>query len=258
MSMHARIATAAEDGLLAAICNTPEVLAWTAHDGAPPFDPTRYTASPKSFAVIVEDDAEPLGCFLAPALEQGAYGVHTNLLPACRGARALEAAAVAVELAFVSTDAEQLWSMVPANNRRAAWFAHAMGMRDHSRRDGVWPSGGQRHAMAFVRMDIDDWIVRGSLAEMGREFHRALVEQGGHVDHGDDPVHDAYVGAAWAMTAAGNLAKGLRIYNRWARASLYRPYQVLGEEPLRIDIGSCVLRAVGRDFAIEHEETEHA
>lgn len=255
--MRARLATVADNALLTSIVMHPAVRQWNELDGPRvDFDPAKYSAARNSFAVVIEDKLGAVGCFLAFAIERCAYAIHTNLLPNCRGARAMDAAAAALEFAFVATDAEQLWTMVPECNPKAMWFAHAMGFRDAYKRSGVWQQDGELHAMTYMRMDIDDWVLRMSMVEMGQRFHEMLVAKGGQVDHAHDPMHDAYVGAAMAMTAAGRINKGLWLYGRWARVAGYEPYAVLSENPLRIDIGSCVLRVQNDDFIIE--EPAHA
>ena len=254
--MTARIATAADNELLTSIVMHPELRPWTAFDGAPDFDPDRYTkGETKSFAVVVAG-----GCILAPALEQYAYGVHTNLLPDCRGSKAIRAARGALEFAFLSTDAEQLWTMAPDNNPQARWFAAAMGFRAQFRREAVWLSGGQMHGMEYMRLDVDDWIQGGALRTMGEAFHQARIEQGAPPNHKPDAVHDDYVGAAWGMLAMGQYDKAQRIYNRWARGCGYHPFTLLSIDPLLVDIVDCIL-GINDDgsLAVEkHTEVDHA
>lgn len=255
--MRARLATVADNDLLKTIVMHPHVRQWNELDGERvDFDPAKYTAARNSFAVVIEDALGAVGCFLAFAVERCAYAIHTNLLPSCRGARAMEAAAAALEFAFVATDTEQLWTMVPECNPKAMWFAHAMGFRDAYKRTGVWMEQGDLHTITYMRMDIDDWVLRLTMVDMGLRFHEMLVEKGGKVEHAHDPVHDAYVGAVMAMTAANRINKGLWLYGRWARVAGYQPFAVLSEQPLRIDIGSCVLRIENEDFTIE--EPAHA
>lgn len=252
MAIDPRFATPADDALLTSILMHPEVRRWVAHDDAPPFDPTKYTAHPKSFAVLVDG-----GAWLAPALEDRSYGVHTALSPRLRGARALAAAAAALELAFVHTDAEQLWTMVPENNPQAMWFALRAGFRAHSRRDAVWLSGGRRWAMSYLRMDVDGWI-QGSAAMrgVGQAFHAMLESHGHAADHADDPTHDRYVGYATTLALAGQVDKAHRIYNRYARACGYEPFEILSRDPLNINIHSHVLQL--RAGAVSILENEHA
>lgn len=235
--MTPRFAAPADDALLTSILMHPEVRRWVAHDGAPPFDPTKYTAHQKSFAVLVDG-----GAWLAPALEDRAYGVHTALSPRLRGARALAAAAAALEFAFVHSDAEQLWTMVPENNPQAMWFALRAGFRVHSRREAVWLSGGRLWPMHYLRLDVDGWVVgSASMRQVGQAFH-AMLESHGHADpHAEDATHDRYVGYACTLALAGQVDKAHRIYNRYARACGYEPFEIVSRDPLRIDIHSHLL-----------------
>lgn len=243
----AHLATPSDNELLESIMMHPEVRKWNACNGTPPFNPARYTAHPKSFAVLVDG-----GCFLAAALEKEAYAVHTNLLPTCRGRKAVEVGAEALNFAFLETDATQLVSMVPDNNPQARWFALRMGFRETFRREGVWRVDGRAYGMQFFRMDIDDWVLLGGLAHVGQAFHAELHAQAPWLDeHPEDPVHDAYVGACSAMISLGKIDKSLTLYNRWARAAGYAPFTVISRDPLRLDIASCVLRIDDNNFIVE-------
>lgn len=230
--MTARFATPADDDLLTSIVMHPDV---HVTNGGGVFDPARYTAHPTSFAVIVDG-----GCFLADALEQGAFGIHTNFLPSARGAHAIEQSADALRLAFTATPAEVLYTKV-AGQRATALFAHIMGFHD------TFKQGD----MQFMRMDLDDWILRDPLVEtQGEAFHTLL---GDLATHGADPVHDRFVGAAWLMLSGLQYEKAERVYGRWARHAGYEPFRFISAEPPRIDIGTAVLtlRPELGDFTIE-------
>jgi hypothetical protein len=254
-----RFATPADDALLASICEHDQVRPACVQDGATPaFEPARYTAHAKSRAVLAFDDAgQALGAWLMCALEQDAYGIHTNLLPSCRGRRAIETATAALQFCFIHTDAMQLWTCVPGCNRPAAWFAHHMGFRDEFTRAHVWLKDGQRWDMTYMRMDVDHWI-QGSQAmqEVGERFHELRAAHGTPPNHGHDPIHDRYAGAAWMFIEAGQFDKAHHVYNRWARACGYQPLQYLSFEPLRIDIGDAVIH-IDAD-AVSFEEKTHA
>lgn len=234
--MQARRATGADHELLASIVLHPEV---HATNGRGAFDPEKYTSEPFSFAVIVEG-----GCFLADAIEHAAYAIHTNMLPTARGAQALRAARNALAFAFTSTDAEVLYTRVAADHRAALWFAHGMGFRD------VYRAGGSQ----FMRLDIDDWIV-GDIGcrEAGADFHRAIGEHD-LLTHEDDPVHDAFVGAARGMLEALQYPKAERIYGRWARQAGYEPMEFISADPVLLDIGNAVLRIDGQKFTVIEEK----
>lgn len=230
--MTARFATPADDDLLTSIVMHPDV---HVTNGNGPFDPKAYTAHPTNFAVIVEG-----GCFLADALERGAFGIHTNFLPEARGANALHECAEALRLAFTATPAEMLYTKV-MGSRGVSLFAQAMGFR---------PTFKQGDTQ-FMRMDLDDWILRDPLVQsQGEHFHALLGE---HATHDADSVHDRFVGATWLMLAGLQYEKAERVYGRWARHASYEPFRFISAEPPRIDIGTAVLtlRPEQGDFIIE-------
>ena len=256
--MKARLATVDDHDLLKQIVMHPDVRQCNELEGEPrEFQPEKYTgADGNSFSVVIEDKLGPVGCFTAFAIEQASYLIHTSLSNTCRGVSACAASHAALDFAFTRTDAEHLWTMVPLCKPHVLRFSRHMGFRDTFLRPDAWQEHGVKCDVQHMRMDIDDWTQRAFLAPLGERFHGVLVEKGGHVNHISDPMHDAYVGAAWAMTMGGQLHKGMRIYGRWARACGYQPYRILSVDPLRINIGNAVLRAENNDFIVE--EPEHA
>lgn len=234
--MHARRATAADHDLLSSIVLHPDV---HATNGRGPFDPTRYTSEPYSFAVIVDG-----GCVLAAALEQAAYAVHINMLPGARGADAVRAARAVLHFIFTQTDAESLYTKVVGDNKAAVWFAHVMGFRD------TYRAG----ATQFMRLDIDDWIAGDSQCQRdGAAFHAEIGEHG-LLSHPEDPVHDRFVGATRAMLGALLYPKAERIYGRWARQAGYEPIQFISADPVLLDIGNAVLQLDGQTFTVIEEK----
>jgi hypothetical protein len=240
-----RLATIADKERVETICNDPVIRLWTAFEGAPACDATRYLTAP-SFAVIGES-----GCFLAHHLDTTRYVIHTNLLPECRGAKAVEASKEALALAFLKTDATELMTMVPATIPHARLLARQMGFRVLFNRQAVWPALGELHAMGFYSLSLDDWILSDHCAAAGSAFHERLHGELGLKAHRHDQAHDAYVGAAVEMIKAGNVSKAIATYNRWARFALYQPVEIVSTEPLRIDIKQCVLRIEGDQFFME-------
>lgn len=238
-----KLATYADKPRLEEIINDPLLKTWTACDlvGDQHRSADSYLAIP-SFAVIGTE-----GCFMAHNIGKGRYVVHTNLLPQWRGTAALRAAREALRVAFLQTDATELVSMVPDNIPQALWFAKAMGMKVAFTRPSCWPAMGKWWPATFVEMTLDDWIRTGACSTKGRWFHDKLNDN----SHPDDPVHDAYVGAAVEMISAGKVSKAVRTYNRWAAFALYQPIKVLSDSPLRIDIRSHVLRVEEGNFNVE-------
>jgi hypothetical protein len=249
--MTARRATPMDNDLLYRIVMHPEVRGWVSHDGAPDFDPHPYTREGSEHIAIVVDR----GCFLLPRLEMGAYAVHTQFLPNGRGANAVREAGYMLNWMFLNTDAEQIVSMVPDNNPQALRFAHQMAFRDTYRREGKWVVDGVKHALQYLRLDLDEWVLsRPELRAIGQGFHEQLGPE--HVNHEEDPLHDAYVGAAFAMIQVGRAQKGQWLYNRWARATGYHPFTILSTEPMRLDLGTCTVRIDSDQVIVE--EAAHA
>jgi len=239
-----RLATPADDELLVSLVTHPQVARWNTPDGGAPFDPAEFTAHPTNFALIVAG-----GCFLARALEQGAYAIHTNFLPDARGAHALRESREALRYAFLATAAEQLVTMVPADNPTALWFAHGMGFRDTYVRRGAWVKDGQTFDVQYMRLDIDDWVLGDHACWMqGEAFHHLL---GDEVSHTPDAVHDAFVGAAVLLVANRLIDKAVRIYGRWARAAGYEPFAVQSREPLVLDVGTHLAHVNGERYTLE-------
>lgn len=235
-----RLATLDDKARVEEIVNDPRLRSWYAEEGAPPCDAARYLAAP-SFTVIGEE-----GCFLAHA-EGDRHVVHTNLLPAWRGAKALDAARRALAVAFLETPCTELVSMVPDSIPQAMWLARPMGMRTLFRREGCWHWRGRAYGMTFVSLAIDDWILSGACRAAGVSFHDRLPQ----VSHAPEDVHDSYVGAAFEMVRRGQVEKAVTVYNRWARFAMFETIAVIGENPLRIDIRDCVLRVEEGDFSVE-------
>lgn len=241
-----RFATLADKALIESICNHPEIRLWTACDGAPLCDAAKYLLRP-SFTVVDER-----GCFLALCIDHTRYVIHTNLLPNCRGDEAVRAAHEALTMAFIETDATELLTMVPATLPHAKSMARRMGFRHQFDRNGLWPVDGVRQAMGFYSMTLADWIAMGHLIEQGKWFHERLNHESA-VDHPDDPIHDAFVGAAVEMVRHNNIKKAIDIYNRWARFALYEQIRIAG--PGRIGFGRTIIRIEGDQF---HTEAEYA
>jgi len=181
------------------------------------------------------------GCFLANGVGSQTYQVHTHILPEARGATALVNAGLALMLAFLGSDAETFVTAVAENNLRAKWFTRAMGFRPMFVQPAKWLHRGKMWDLTHYSLGVDDWILQGQLAPIGKSFHEQL-ESLGHLPHGEDHAHDCYVGAAVAFISAGKPHKAAKIYNRWARAAGYVPLDIVFSNPLVIDVREFTIR----------------
>ncbi|MDH2239068.1 hypothetical protein N5K27_22425 [Pigmentiphaga sp. GD03639] len=188
------------------------------------------------------------GCFLFHWYAPGVYEVHTQFLPAGRGRHALDAAVAAAHWMFVRTDCMEMLTKVAHSNRSAAWLAERVGFRPAFERE--CEGYGQTTYYHFL---YQDWAARApGVHERGEWFHDRLQDlRGTPADHGQDAAHDRYVGIATEMILAGNVAKGVVLYNRWARFAGYHPISVAQESPLVLDIGDGLIRVTDNDFLIQ-------
>lgn len=209
-----RVAVPADKSLVEQICSHPEVRRWTAHDGAPAFNADKYL-QPPNICVIVEG-----GCFLGVSHGAARYEAHTNFVPTGRGRNVLAGVAQAMHHMFVNTDCETILTRVPVNNPAADWVTRRAGFRYLFTRPAYWPKDGVRHDMKQYEMTVEDWVRSGTCSATGRDFHARLPEG---PDHPEDPTHDAYVGALVTMIGAGNVHKGVHLYNRYALFAGYAP-----------------------------------
>jgi RimJ/RimL family protein N-acetyltransferase len=132
------------DGVL----RDPAVFPTIADDSCP--DPQALSAAalldnPASVFLRVEQDGAAVGFFaFLPTENPHEYELHTNLLPVCRGARALAAFRLAADYLFAHTDAREIVSFAFSNNPAAALMmrlAHFVARGEEPHRATV---GGQQ------------------------------------------------------------------------------------------------------------------
>jgi len=183
-------------------------------------------------------------------LMAGFYEVHTQFLPAGRGAWGSSFAVAAGEWLYCHTDAIEIMTRVPHGHPAAKALTLASGFRYRWTRPANTRFRGQVVDVDIYSHVIEDWALRTSgLAEAGAAFHDRLhgfaAER--HIDgptHPDDPNHNAFVGACIALAEGGQLVKAVALYNKWALVSRHRPVEIVSLDPARVrfDIGTMVVR----------------
>lgn len=209
------------------IANHPEVYRWIGADQR-----LDLSLVVEKFPVLGTDFCYLIFVPLCPNV----WEIHSAALPEGRGAHFRQAVEHALAWMFLRTDAMEIVTRCPFGNLAAVAGA---------RRSGAVKEFATRTADVY-RLGIHDWAAKaGGLVEKGRDFHEQLMALGIPADHEDDETHDRYVGLAVAFSEAGNLGKGIALYNRWAVLSDYRPAQLISTHPPVVDIGTARL-------AIEH------
>lgn len=206
------------------VINDPDVRPWLEGEGV--LDISHQSANSDNFVLQSE-----FGGFILIRHEQGRYEVHSQFLPG-HGVHPIKAMRAAQEWMFTRTDCEAICSKVPDRNRPAKGLAVAGGLRPIFRRD----------ACEYVELTVADWAMRTKALEAhGERFHDFLTAAGAHPDHPHDEAHERAVGAALLMIERGQPIKGVAFYNRWARLAGYAPIDLIGLNPVAIDVVNAVL-----------------
>lgn len=224
-----------DGAFLTLIANNPCVRPWLGGSG--PIDRLNALAADPA-NVVLEGES---GGFVCEKLDAGLYEAHSIFLPASREAPKL--AQEGFRYLFTATDCLEVVTKVPANNRRAHGLARWCGFQETFKRAGVWDGCD----LSYRSLAFDRWKARDpELPSHGEWFH-ALLEaakraQGSQLPiHADDEAHGRAVGAAVLMIRAGNAAKAVWTYNRWAAFAGYAKIQMISQNPVLLDVGDAIV-----------------
>lgn len=240
--------------LLNRLVNDPSVFPMVSFDGDTEADLTDFVNNPNNIALASEDK----GCFLLIWMEPGVYELHTCFTDKGRGKYVIRAFKEMFEYMFIQTDCYEILTKVPLYNLGADWIARHMGFTFEFECQTRFRKNGELVDMKFYAMRIQDWIKQApGLEEEGRRFHDKLHSEkdrlGIHsVDHPDDTVHDKHVGLIMKMIYAGQVVKGVILYNRWAKFCWYAPVDIVSLNPLVIDIKDGYIKIADNDFTLEN------
>ncbi|MDE2020519.1 MAG: hypothetical protein KGJ13_09310 [Patescibacteria group bacterium] len=178
----------------------------------------------------------------------GLYAMHTAVMPHGRGEIVMEGSKQAFYMMFTQTDCVEILTHCPDGNVAAKAGARASGMRMDWIADGAYPNNGHLVDCEIYSLKITDWILQSPFVEqIGVWFHKRLREIYESLginleEHSIDRNHNKVVGAAVAMIAAGQVYKGISIYNRWAVMSSHDPVFCISTNPIVISLGSVSLK----------------
>lgn len=185
----------------------------------------------------------PEGGFLLHKLDDaGLWEIHTLFE---KGVLAHERSLEMLHCMFVRMGADKLTTRVPVSNVKALALARAGGMRDEFVVRRVW--GGED--VIVLEQRPDQWVVGNKeLERAGEEVHAALEKAGHQVEHGEDPVHDAFVGFMAECVRGGTPHRGLYYYNRWAVACGYKPVELV--DPCIAKFDNVLIRVLPSDYEV--------
>lgn len=232
------------------VANHPEVRPWVGGTGV--LDLSRAVADQNNVLLMAGDG----GGFLLIQQEPGVYEVHSQFVPSSRGEAVVEAAADASHYMFTRTDCVEIRTKVTAGNVAAAALARRMGWEFQFERANAWQAEDGLSSVRYYAKTINQWAnTAPHLAETGQWFHEKLeaakIACGSAMPvHDDDDAHDRYVGATCEMIAAGQVAKGLNFYRRWAPFAGYAPITLIATNPVVIDIQDAILAVRNNDFEV--------
>lgn len=172
------------------------------------------------------------------------YEAHSIFAPERRGVRPiLDFMSEVCRYMFVNTDCTEITTKVPEGLVGADFVAKRGNFKEIGTQKN-WDAG---KSASLRSLPLDAWLrTCYHTLEAGRTFHAELETAKRSVSstletHEDDELHDRMAGAAYLMAKAGNVVKGVNLYNQWATFFGYRPLVLLSEQPAVVDIHDAVL-----------------
>jgi hypothetical protein len=163
------------------------------------------------------------------------YEVHSFFLPEGRGQWGK----------FTRTDAYELTTRIPNSHVAAKKAALSAGFQFYMSHEKACKFEGNIDDIDVYNITLSNWIIGSEhLENLGRVIHEMMHDAAEklHIDtppHGDLISHNKFVGAAYLMVCAGQIKKGVAVYNRFAMMARHRTIALVSENPpvIRFDIG---------------------
>lgn len=233
------------------ILNHPEVHPWVSGDSKDARDVTKNLEHPNFLGL--EDEG---GCFIVQQIQTGIYEFHTAVLPEYQGKWAAQFFEQGLDWMFTHTNAIELLTKVPRNNRAAKIACVHSGFEFAFETRPLYPVKDGMVCFDVYSMTIQKWAkLSNNMEDYGQWFHNSLEVQYIKLDrelkvHIEDKTHDRYVGMTVLMMMNGFPQKADSFYNRWALMSSYQPISVVSLEPLVIDIFESKLLITDNHFEV--------
>jgi hypothetical protein len=172
------------------------------------------------------------------------YEVHTQFLPSGRGEFALTTTREAVRWMFSRSDAIELWTKVPEENKAALGLVRAM----KGRLEFTYNNVGH-----FV-MRYSDWAHSDPSNRLRGVWFRELLEAKLAVRGSNAPellrenaTSDSAIGATIATIRGGQLDKAILFYDRWAKFAQAPALGLVARWPVTLSLGNGLLVVFNED-----------
>lgn len=237
------------------IVNDPSVRPWIVPGSST--EPLDLAPLVGDWRNVVLHNGTKHAAILAHWQEPGIYEIHTQALPQARGAPLVDFVHAVLHWLYTRTEALELQTKVPEGNKAALGLVRSIhGRKRFERPDGWLDAHDVPMPCSYWSLSWWDWLGTSPLiAARGEWFHdklenlKALHGSPAPV-HAPDLAHNRAVGATVDMILAGQLDKGVALYNRWARFAGYAPLVLLSHAPTVIDIHEATLLVRDGDFEI--------
>lgn len=236
-----------------AILNDPDVFRFVSENGNA-LDVTKQIAEKRNFLFLGEH-----GLTLYLSILPGIFEVHSAALKNGRGSWMLSFAQRSLDAIFTQSDAQEVMTRVPKGNVAATALTKACGFVHEFDSMHECLFDGQKVTPGTWRLSIHDWVKRSRyFAEVGAWMHHRLGEEAAKLGikespHAPDEHHDRVAGAALSMLRAGQLAKGLLYYDRWAVLARHAIVTLASADPVAVKMDIGVLRLKGDDIEVTRE-----
>ena len=232
------------------VVNHPEIRPWVAPLSEGVLDLSPLVANENNVLLMGEHG----GCLLMKLLP-GVYEAHTQFLPSGRGAWGVLCAEAMMHHMYTATDCYEIMSRVPAGNMAASFLARYM-VRHYGAR--LLFTRETENVTVYDQF-LQHWVENApGLIERGRWVHTRMHQEAERLGidtplHDDDENHNRHVGAGFEMMLAGQMIKGVMIYNRWALITRHPLIQMITADPptIRFDLG--LMRLVNDDIEVIRE-----
>lgn len=237
------------------ILNHPDVFPWIKTPGQQEFDVSALIANPMNVFLRCNGGVV---IFMADA-EAGTYEDHVCFLKGYRGIQAIKAKLMALDYLFTHTPATFVSAPIPSGNKPCLHYMGSLrrliGFTPWFTKECGWHTDHGEEDLRYFALPLYDWLRHSRWLERSAIRYRVVLDdelkrhgQLGSNRIDDGPFHDRMFGACIEMCRAGQCAKGVSMFNHWARADRTAQIKLVSQHPTVIETGEALLHITGDSF----------